>query len=176
LNLYNHLGGECTLPFALLNPIGYRPEIISLFQSLNEEWLNRSPGYQMKVRAYVLLILQRYFELLMYESDSAQIDIRIKKCIQYITSHYMEPITIHDLAKLTNLNHVYLGELFKRSTNQTFRQYLTYIRLNQAEDILRSGEYNVTETAMMCGFTDVFYFSKAFKENRGVAPSMLIRS
>jgi AraC-like DNA-binding protein len=41
--------------------------------------------------------------------------------------------------------------------------------------MLRSGEYNVTEVSGACGFNDVFYFSKAFKQSRGVAPSLVAK-
>jgi AraC-like DNA-binding protein len=36
--------------------------------------------------------------------------------------------------------------------------------------------YNVSEAAAECGFSDVFYFSKVFKEHRGISPSEVIKS
>ncbi len=172
--LYSHMGQAMALPFPLVCRIGHQPDIIGLYRDLNAEWLRRTPGYELKARAYTLLILQRYFELIVYKTDSGTIDTRIKKCIRYITDHYTDPISIHDLADLVGLNHVYLGNLFKQSTKMTFRQYLTSIRLNHAENMLRKGEYNVNEVALMCGYTDIFYFSKVFKENRGVSPSKML--
>lgn len=169
--LFTHLGEEASLPFPMILNIGHQPDILSLYRDLNAEWLRREPGYGMKVRAFVLLILQRYFELIIYKTDSGLIDTRIKKAMRYITDHYAEPLTVKNLSELTGLNHIYFGNLFKQSTGMTFRQYLSSIRLNHAEDMLRSGEYNVNETAQLCGFSDIFYFSKVFKESRGISPS-----
>ena len=77
---------------------------------------------------------------------------------------------------MTNLSPLYFGTLFKQETGLTFRQYLTNIRINQAENLLSSGMYNVSEAAAECGFSDVFYFSKVFKEHRGISPSEVIKS
>ena len=80
------------------------------------------------------------------------------------------------MARMTNLSTLYFGNLFKQETGQTFRQYLRAIRLNQAENMLNNGIYNVSETAAECGFSDVFYFSKVFKEQRGLTPSEVVKS
>jgi AraC-like DNA-binding protein len=42
--------------------------------------------------------------------------------------------------------------------------------------MLYSGEYKINEIADACGFSDVFYFSRLFKESRGFAPSNVIRT
>ena len=170
------LGQESALPLPLHCHIGGNAGIITLYKDLNVEWLCRGPGYMMKARAFFQLILQRYFELIVYQNDSGMVDTRIRKAIRYITDHYAEPLTIHVLAEAAGLNHVYFGTLFKQSTGMSFRQYLTSIRLNQAENMLRIGEYNVNEVAQYCGFSDIFYFSKVFKESRGITPSRIFRS
>ena len=170
-SLRNYTGEEMALPFPVVCRIGRHPDIVALYHDLNTEWLRRLPGYQMKVWAMALLILQRYLELIVFKTNSTLIDSRINKAIRYITDNYDQPITIHDLAELTELNHVYAGYLFKRFTGMTFRQYLMSIRLNRAEDMLRSGEFRVSQTALACGFSDIFYFSRVFKKSRGISPS-----
>jgi AraC-like DNA-binding protein len=169
-------GEEAAFPLPLLSHIGIHAGIITLYKDLNVEWLCREPGYQLKVRAFFLLILQRYLELIVYKNDSGMMDTRIRKAIRYITDHYAEPLTIGDLSEAAGLNPVYFGSLFKQSTGMSFRQYLTSIRLNQAENMLRLGESNVNEVAQYCGFSDIFYFSKVFKESRGVPPSKVYRA
>jgi AraC-like DNA-binding protein len=166
-------GQEVPFPLPLLSHIGQQAGIITLYKDLNVEWLCRDPGHRMKVRAFFLLILQRYLELIVYKNDSGMVDTRIRKAIRYITDHYAEPLSIRDLAEPAGLNPVYFGALFKQSTGMSFRQYLTSIRLNQAENMLRAGEHNVNEISQHCGFSDIFYFSKVFKESRGVSPSKL---
>ena len=169
-------GEEMELPFPLISHIGLHQDIISLYRDLNAEWLLRDPGYIMKVRAICLMVLQRYFQLIIYKNGTSTLDKRIKRVLRYIIDHYYEPLTVQNMADLVGLSPVYFGNFFQHETGMSFRQYLTSIRLNHAEDMLNSGEYNVNEVSDACGFSDIFYFSKVFKESRGVPPSQVIRS
>jgi signal transduction histidine kinase/ligand-binding sensor domain-containing protein/DNA-binding response OmpR family regulator len=53
--------------------------------------------------------------------------------------------------------------------------YVKSYRLSKARTLLESGEYNVSETAFLSGFSDSGYFSKCFKEKYGINPSELSR-
>lgn len=46
-------------------------------------------------------------------------------------------------------------------------------RMNKAQSLLKTGEYNVTETSYLSGFTDAGYFSKCYKEHFGISPSQV---
>jgi len=50
-------------------------------------------------------------------------------------------------------------------------EFIRTIRLNKARELLRTGRYNVSEVAYMCGFSDAKYFSTAFKKQFGNSPS-----
>ena len=52
-----------------------------------------------------------------------------------------------------------------------FTEYLTKIRMEQAEKMLQSEKIPIAELARKCGYTDAFYFSKVFKSIIGVPPS-----
>lgn len=169
-------GEDIKLPFPVKTHIGMYPDIIDLYRALNAEWLSRDAGYGMRVRATWLMIMQRYFQLMIYKNDPSRVDNRIKKVLRYVIDHYTEPLTVQGMAEFTGLSPWYFGNFFKQETGMTFKQYLMSIRLNHAEDMLRSGEYNVSEVAAACGYSNIFYFCKVFKESRGVTPSSVIRS
>lgn len=69
-------------------------------------------------------------------------------------------------------NTEYLKKMFKKETGLTPLQYLTNKRLENAASTLASfcGRGNISETAMMCGFSDSLYFSRLFKKRYGVSP------
>jgi len=171
LCMHNLKGEETIIPLPLVSNVGIHSEIISQYRRLNETWLSRHPGYVMRVRAHLMIILQRFLAMLVYDVDTYQFDPRIKQAIRYITDNYAESLNISAVAEAVSLNPVYFGALFKKETHVTFRDYLNTIRLNQAEDMLRTGKWNVTEVAQHCGFTDVFYFSRLFKKHKGIPPS-----
>jgi AraC-like DNA-binding protein len=172
--LKNFSGRTTQLPFPLINHIGLKKDIIHLFQELNITWIDRQPGYNIKVQALFFLILHRLFELIVCNSDSLTADFRIKKATRYITAHYTEKISVKDMAAMTGLSIVYFGALFKRETGMTMNQYLVGTRLKKAEEMLRSGKYKVREVAEHCGYNDFLYFYKQFKQVYGISPSHCI--
>ena len=123
-----------------------------------------------------MLLLTRCYQVIFRGKDNSNTNNRIEMVLQYVLDHYAEPLSVKKMAKMTKLSPLYFGTLFMKEMGQTFRQYLTTIRINQAENLLYSGMYNVSETASECGFSDVFYFSKVFKEHRGVSPSEILKS
>lgn len=169
-------GENISLPLPIVCNISIQTDILSLYDNLNSIWNLNEPGYLLKARAIYLMILHRYFELILYQKDTNIIDKRIKKVLLYMSNHYREPLTVQKMAKFVNLSDMYFGCLFKQETGMSFHKMLTSIRMSRAEDMLYSGEYKINEIADACGFSDVFYFSRLFKEKRGFAPSHVIRS
>ena len=168
-------GKDITLPLPLIRNIGLHKDIMDLYSNLNTVWTLKDPGYILRARGLYLMILQRYFQIIIFQKDTSLVDTRIKKVLHYMSVHYNEPLTVQGMAELVNLSDMYFGNLFKKETGMSFRNFLTVIRMNRAEDMLYSGEYKIHEIADACGFSDVFYFSRVFKKYRGVAPSEAIR-
>lgn len=167
---------DLTMPLPLICNIGLHEDIIALYNELNSVWRLRDPGYILKARAIFMMLLQRYFQIIIYQKDTSVMDTRIKKVLHYMSNHFNQPLTVQKMAELVGLSDMYFGCLFKQETGMSFRKLLTSIRMNRAEEMLYSGEYKINEIADACGFSDVFYFSKLFKENRGFAPSNAIRA
>ncbi|HZK01483.1 MAG TPA: AraC family transcriptional regulator [Anaerovoracaceae bacterium] len=167
---------EIPLPFQTVTHIGIREDIIAYFHEMTAAWLLRDSCYKLKTRAIYMLILTRCYQVIFRGKDNSNTNNRIEMVLQYVLDHYAEPLSVKKMAKMTKLSPLYFGTLFMKEMGQTFRQYLTTIRINQAENLLYSGMYNVSETASECGFSDVFYFSKVFKEHRGVSPSEILKS
>lgn len=173
--LTNLRGEEMTLPFPLIHRIGHQPEILSLLSELKSAWLLRDGGYRLRARALGLMIVHWYIQLVVFKHEVRSTDMRIQRIIRHVVDHYNEPITLQDMAEMAGLSPMYFGSLFKQEVGMSFKRYLTSIRMNYAEDMLSSGEFSVNEVAIACGFSDVFYFSKVFKEYHGVSPSKITR-
>jgi YesN/AraC family two-component response regulator len=133
--------------------------------------MEKQPGYGIKCRGILLLILHRLFELTVYNTNSAWGDYRIQKTTRYIAQHYAERLTVKKLAGLADLNTAYFGVLFKRATGVTVNQYVAKTRIQNAKNLLQSGGYRVQDAAEACGYCDMFHFYKQFKAITGIAPS-----
>ena len=65
---------------------------------------------------------------------------------------------------------VHLHRKLKELTNQSTRDLIRNVRLKQAASLLANQYHNITEVATLTGFTNIAYFSTAFKELYGVPP------
>jgi AraC-like DNA-binding protein len=164
-------GRPAYLPFPVLSHPGIRDDIIRTFHELCFTWLEKQPGRGIKAAGYLMLILSRFYELIVHKTDSVSRDSRINRMISYIAARYSEKITLKKMADILGLNCHYLGTLFKSEIGYTFNQYLVRTRIKQAENMLKSGEFTVQETADIVGFSDSFYFYKKFKAVMGFPPS-----
>jgi AraC-like DNA-binding protein len=163
------------LPFGRVFKTGLSSELISLYSQLDHIWVEKANNYEMKARALFMLILDKLICRVASGDSMQPEDPRLLNVKQYILQNYMNRIEISDLAKLACLNPVYLGAFFKQANGCTIKQYINRIRINNAEGLLSTGGYSVSEAAERSGFDDIFYFSKVYRNYKGYAPSILIK-
>lgn len=97
--------------------------------------------------------------------------VRVKKISEYIEANYTNPeLSVSLISEHFSLSPVYMGSAFKKITGQSIVQYITYLRMEKAKQLLNSKEYKVVQVAEMVGYSDVFYFSKKFKKVHGYSP------
>lgn len=171
--LWSQDGRELTLPLPVISHIGIVQKLIDRHRELSDTWVQKDFGHALKVRGIMCLILHQILCLLLDKSHLTYEDPRIKSSIHYINLHYSDPLCIDEMAQRFHLNPVYYGSLFRESMGMTFKQYVISVRLNYAENMLKSGEYSIGAVALQCGFSDIYYFSKLFKEKKGIPPSGL---
>ena len=76
------------------------------------------------------------------------------------------------MSRLHAVSAEHLSRTFKKETGFGFSEYLTLVRLQKAEYMLRNEPgRSVCEIAYACGFNDSNYFSAKFKQTYGKAPS-----
>lgn len=94
----------------------------------------------------------------------------INKSIEYMSTHFTEKITLAELAAISKKSVSYYGKTFKKIFGITPIDYLLSIRISYAKKLLENGA-SVTETASLCGFSNLYYFSKAFRSKEHMSPS-----
>jgi len=87
-----------------------------------------------------------------------------KQMVHYITTQYVNPITIELMADTFGYNRAYLSRLFKQYTGLSPRTYLLHYRLDQARHLLRTRpDLTIEQISASVGIQDSLYFSKQFK-------------
>lgn len=96
----------------------------------------------------------------------------IVKGRQYITENYDKDISLDDVSRYLNLSPYYFSKLFKSETGTTFVEYLTNLRMERAQELLKDETLSIKEICASVGYADPNYFSRTFKKNVGVTPTV----
>ena len=95
----------------------------------------------------------------------------IRQAKEYIEHHYADTeLSLNALAARANLSASHFSAVFSQETHQTFKEYLTEIRMNKAKELLRMTALRSAEIAYQVGYNDPHYFSSVFKKNTGLSP------
>ena len=92
-----------------------------------------------------------------------------QRTIAIIHSRYQEPLKLEGVAREQFVSPAYLGRIFHTCTGQTFRDYLTQVRMQYADRLLREG-HPVSSVADAVGYEDPNYFSRVYKKQFGYPP------
>ena len=96
---------------------------------------------------------------------------RIQEVCRYMFNYYNQPITLEKMAKIAYMSPTYFSKKFKAVTGFGFREYLNYIRIKMATDLLMETQYSIAEVAAYCGYHDSNYFGEVFRRIVGSSPN-----
>jgi two-component system, response regulator YesN len=88
----------------------------------------------------------------------------------YIHKHYMEDLSLSEIAQKVYLNSWYLSTQFKKHTGFTISEYLNIVRINISKQLLDEQDLKVYQISEMVGYSDSSYFSTVFKGIEGLTP------
>ena len=95
---------------------------------------------------------------------------RIKTMIEYIEKNYCEDITLEMIADSVSLSKSACLYCFHQRLGTTPIRYLIQLRIEKAAEQLIKSDEPVNKIAINCGFSDISYFSKCFREMKGFTP------
>lgn len=130
-----------------------------------------TPALDMLMRSELF----RFFWILELEAeidpDFSEPGEVIRPALEYIATHYYEPITIKQLAASVHLSESYFMNQFQKHVGFSAIEYISHFRINQACKILISTQKNVLETAFDCGFRNISNFNRQFRKITGYSPT-----
>ncbi len=89
---------------------------------------------------------------------------------EYIDAHFYEDLQVKTLARLCNMAHSTFSKAFKERYGKTCKEYINYIRVNAAQNMLLFTEHDISYISQEVGYTDSSYFIRCYKKIKGVSP------
>jgi Response regulator containing CheY-like receiver domain and AraC-type DNA-binding domain len=90
---------------------------------------------------------------------------------EYVAAHCQEPLSLADLSTRFFLSPIYLSQLFKQKTGETYMSYLARVRIDKAKQLLEKTDWKVYEICQQVGYSDTQYFARLFEKQTGWKPS-----
>lgn len=84
---------------------------------------------------------------------------------------YDQKIKLEQFAQRVAVNSTYLNRYFKQEYGCSFLQYITLLRIEKAEMLLRDSNTEIEDICYNTGFNSPSAFHKAFKNRYGCSPS-----
>ncbi|MCC8025512.1 MAG: AraC family transcriptional regulator [Clostridium sp.] len=91
--------------------------------------------------------------------------------LNYLHTYYHTKISGSGIEEQFSMNFDYLNRIFKKRTQSTIFAYLNNIRMEQAKQLLLTTHLPIHEIASRTGFSDEYYFSRAFKKALSISPA-----
>lgn len=89
----------------------------------------------------------------------------------YLADHFTDSsLMLQDVAQAVGMSCSRFSTVFAQENGKTFTEYLTWLRLERAKELLRETEKRSSQIALESGYNDAHYFSYIFKKNEGMTP------
>ncbi|WP_379160389.1 response regulator [Paenibacillus sp. sgz5001063] len=114
--------------------------------------------------------LEAIFDSLREEREHSRSHVQ-QRALFYISQKYKEDISMEQTAEYVNLSPHYFSKLFRQHAGETFIDYITRLRINEAKRLISEERLSLKEICYEVGYKDPNYFSRVFKKAAGMTPS-----
>ena len=145
-------------------------QLVEIYGAKKEESQSKITA-QIKTKIILLqFILKLWKKGFIVENDTSGKNTVEKEMVSYIQQNFTGKILLKEFGKQFHLSEKYISRYFKEHFHITISQYVTYLRLEHAKQLLQDTDIPVTEVAMQSGYQNVSYFIRSFKKTYGMSP------
>ena len=150
-------------------PIETPDEFVALLQKAETELLKSNSE---RGQLALLSTLYKFCAALSQARHKAYFpkDERISAAKNHIDMNFKDTDCLACAVAQSNLSSRRFNDLFKGNFGITPNRYIVLRRIEHAKSMLETHSLTVTKVAELCGFSDVYYFSKVFKQVCGITP------
>ncbi len=142
-----------------------------LISLLEEDSFNKLIGL---LKVLQMMASSEEYELLQVQGFSLEVNAqhlsRIESIYRYVDQNIGNEIHLETAAEKVNLSIPAFCRYFKKLTGKTFSHFVNEVRIAQAASMLKEEHLSISDVCFSCGFNNLSYFNKQFKEISGLNP------
>ena len=145
-------------------------QLIEIYEAKKSE---RELNITTQIKTKIILlqfILEMWEKGFIVENNTSGRNIVEKEMVSYIQQNFTGKISLREFGEQFHLSEKYISRYFKEHFHITLSQYVVYLRLEYAKQLLQDTDISVTEAAMRSGYQNISYFIRSFKKTYGVSP------
>lgn len=146
-----------------------------LFDAINE-WNEKGTGYELALKADVLKIIRIVVKFLSDRGLSVKASLTggniqqtISNVLQYINENFIT-VSEKDVAERFGISYSYFSRSFKQTMNMSFKEYINYLKINEARKLLLTTTDSITDISESLGFSSSSHFINVFKKYNSCSP------
>lgn len=97
-------------------------------------------------------------------------DERLNVVLNHISHHFSDHICVSELATKVNMSLPAFSAYFRKKTRRTVTQYINEYRIGYAKKLLLKSDLSVSQIGYKCGYNNLSFFNRKFKETEGITP------
>lgn len=151
---------------------GANPRVIELLIMMHQNAYTLGGIGKLRVKELFLSIMHQVLVGCRHRESGCSPSKRvIEEAIAYINRHYMNPLTLDELAELHGMSPKRFSYYFHKYTGFRPIDYVIHYRMERASELLKVGNFPISDIAVSVGYANPLYFSRVFKKKFGVSPS-----
>lgn len=153
-------------------PDDHLPKIEEHLHKMALESDRKSSDREYLVKLYIkeLLVLISRYRTHQAEIQLSESQIIMKEVTDYINVNYDKQLSEEEVSRMFAMSRSHFSRKFKTVTGLSYSEYVTNVRITNAETLLRESNLSITDIAQCCGFNDSNYFASVFKRLKGITP------
>lgn len=167
------LSGTLSVPLLYTPDSLHYAEIVACLDANDDISRTNPAGYQLFIKSQLFML---FFILTgkcatneRPKKDYKSLE-KMKLILKYVENHYMDKITIEEIANEAGLSQSHFMKYFKNTMGTSFIDYLNEYRLTMASRLLMSSDSSVLAIASEVGYENLSYFNRTFKKRFAMTP------
>ena len=167
---YNPLRFDNRIPAASTGAEALRPSILAALDAYER----RPEDWQMQVDILVRRILcglHRVYSGSSAPEQSFRINPKLLAAQEYINANFTQPLTVEEVSRVADMYPSYFRHVFKDTFQLSFKEYVTQLRLAEAQLALTATDTSIGRIIEDMGYTNVTQFYHVFRRYTGMTPA-----